>query len=289
MKKRTVQHRSGRAALLSSLIVMICAARGGIALPPPTAAITSDVTARIASLGFGGSATYTGQMGPVSEARLICICVSSDPNNLRDFLGCYEVATNGGSYFVATFNMKTYFVVAFLDLNPNITLDPGEPYEIYNGRSLPPGDPVTAGLSQTAINFSFGDENLWPPPVLTPTATPSRTPTRVPTQTETATPSDTQKATPTPSASPTAAMSSPTEEPTATETPSPTSTPAGNCRGDCNGSGDVTINELVTLVNIALENAPISSCVAGDADESGMITVDEIVAAVNAALSGCTI
>jgi hypothetical protein len=163
--------------------------------------------------------------------------------------------------------MNTYFVVGFLDLNPNITLDPGEPYEIYNGRSAPPGDPVIAGLAQTAINFSFGDENLWPPLVLTPTETPSPTPTNIPS--------------PPPSVTP-----SPTEEPTTIATPSPPPTPV-SCRGDCDGSGDVAINELITLVNIALGNAPISSCVAGDADESAMITINEIVAAVNAALSGC--
>ena len=102
-----------------------------------------------------------------------------------------------GATSFRTFNMKTYFVVAFLDLNPNITLDPGEPYEIYNGRSAPPGDPVKAGLAQTAINFSFGDENLWPPATPTPTETPSPTPTEVPTQTETPTASDTQTSTPT--------------------------------------------------------------------------------------------
>jgi hypothetical protein len=44
----------------------------------------------------------------------------------------------------------------------------------------------------------------------------------------------------------------------------------------------------VMLVNMALGNAPIESCVAGDADGSGAITVNEIVAAVNAALGGCS-
>jgi len=36
---------------------------------------------------------------------------------------------------------------------------------------------------------------------------------------------------------------------------------SGPCAGDCDGSGDVTVNELVTLVNIALGNA--GSCLNG--------------------------
>jgi hypothetical protein len=59
------------------------------------------------------------------------------------------------------------------------------------------------------------------------------------------------------------------------------------CAGDCDGSGDVTVNELITMVNIALGNAPLSNCPIGDADGSGDITINEILAAVNNALSGC--
>ena len=59
------------------------------------------------------------------------------------------------------------------------------------------------------------------------------------------------------------------------------------CGGDCNGDGEVTVNELVTMVNIALGNANISTCLAGDADSSGEVTINEIIAAVNNALNGC--
>jgi hypothetical protein len=57
--------------------------------------------------------------------------------------------------------------------------------------------------------------------------------------------------------------------------------------GDCDGSGDVTVNEIISMVNIALGNAPLSACTAGDADGSGDITINEIIAAVKKALSGC--
>lgn len=59
------------------------------------------------------------------------------------------------------------------------------------------------------------------------------------------------------------------------------------CVGDCNNDGEVTINELINMVNIALETAPISGCMAGDANGDGSITVNEIVAGVNNALNGC--
>jgi plastocyanin len=75
-----------------------------------------------------------------------------------------------------------------------------------------------------------------------------------------------------------------------TTTASPTPTPASTqilCVGDCDRNGAVTIDELITMVNIALGNTPLSACTAGDADGSGDITINEIIAAVNSALNGC--
>ncbi len=62
---------------------------------------------------------------------------------------------------------------------------------------------------------------------------------------------------------------------------------AAGCVGDCNGSGDVTINELIVMVNIALGTQDVSACEAGDANMDGMITVNEIIAGVNNSLNGC--
>ncbi len=128
---------------------------------------------------------------------------------------------------------------------------------------------------------------------------------------------------PTPSPTPTATKPSPTPSQTATKTPgasdccqctefcaapiagtcggcsvvygascaggvqcvsrTPTTT---RCVGDCNGDGHVTVDEIVTMVNLAL-NGGISGCPAGDANGDGQITVDEIVRAVSNALNGC--
>lgn len=76
-----------------------------------------------------------------------------------------------------------------------------------------------------------------------------------------------------------------TPTPTATPTtPTPTPVP---CIGDCNGGRTVTVDEILTMVNIALGNAPIDLCRAGDANGDGQMTVDEILTAVNNALNGC--
>lgn len=49
----------------------------------------------------------------------------------------------------------------------------------------------------------------------------------------------------------------------------------------------MTVDELLTMVSIALGNAEVSVCFAGDASDDGQITVDEILTAVNNALNGC--
>jgi hypothetical protein len=61
------------------------------------------------------------------------------------------------------------------------------------------------------------------------------------------------------------------------------------CTGSCNGDGEVTINELLIMVNIALGTASLSDCEPGDANQDGEITVNEILVAVNNALNGCTV
>jgi hypothetical protein len=79
----------------------------------------------------------------------------------------------------------------------------------------------------------------------------------------------------------------PTPGATATPTPAATVTPPP-CVGDCNDSGQVTVDEILTMVNIALSNTSISACEAGDENHDSQITVDEILTAVNHALNGCS-
>jgi hypothetical protein len=62
---------------------------------------------------------------------------------------------------------------------------------------------------------------------------------------------------------------------------------ATTCAGDCDADGAVTVDELITLVNIALGNQPLATCPSGDSDGDSEITVNEIVGAVIDALTGC--
>ena len=66
-----------------------------------------------------------------------------------------------------------------------------------------------------------------------------------------------------------------------------TSAQSETCVGDCGVDGQVTVDEILTMVNIALGTADMSMCTTGDATHDGHITVDEILTAVNYALQGC--
>jgi hypothetical protein len=122
----------------------------------------------------------------------------------------------------------------------------------------------------------------------TPTATP--TVTSAATATATATATSTANGTPTSTASiPPGATATATATQIGTPAATSTATPTfgGSCPGDCDGSGEVSINELIILVNIALGSQPTSACSAGDLNHDGMIAINEIVTAVGSALNGC--
>jgi uncharacterized delta-60 repeat protein len=59
-----------------------------------------------------------------------------------------------------------------------------------------------------------------------------------------------------------------------------------SCPGDCDGSGDVTVNEIIAVVNIALGNAQPSVCPNG-IPAGTEIDISLIIQAVNNALTGC--
>jgi hypothetical protein len=56
--------------------------------------------------------------------------------------------------------------------------------------------------------------------------------------------------------------------------------------GDCDLNQRVTVNELVTSVNIALEKAPVTACDDADVDADKAVGVNELIIAVGAALNG---
>lgn len=60
------------------------------------------------------------------------------------------------------------------------------------------------------------------------------------------------------------------------------------CAGDCSRDGEVTVDEIITGVRIALEEVPLAVCNSFDTDRSGGVSVDELIAAVGRALGGCS-
>jgi len=142
-----------------------------------------------------------------------------------------------------------------------------------------PGRTPTPTLTVTATPTSTSTAT----PLTIPTRTPTATPTPTFTSTPSVTPTDTASPTPTPSGAPTLSPS-----PTSTSTPPGTTTPTPiPCVGDCDSSGQVTVDEILSMVHVALGNPNISTCLAGDANHDNQITVDEILTAVGTALNGC--
>lgn len=113
--------------------------------------------------GVAGTVTYTGSRGSPSQATPLVVeaftdsFLSGEPARVDDELG-----TNAAPFSLATFDTRTYYLRAFLDLNHNGQLDPDEPFEIYQNKGSGAGDPVAAGPDQTNVNFTFGDSTGFP-------------------------------------------------------------------------------------------------------------------------------
>ncbi|MBI3362645.1 MAG: hypothetical protein HY023_16210 [Chloroflexi bacterium] len=59
------------------------------------------------------------------------------------------------------------------------------------------------------------------------------------------------------------------------------------CAGDCSGLHTVAIDDLITLVNIALGTAEPATCAAGGLPIGGEVDIAVVVEAVNNAMKGC--
>jgi hypothetical protein len=64
---------------------------------------------------------------------------------------------------------------------------------------------------------------------------------------------------------------------------------AAACIGDCNDNSEVTVDEIVRGINIALGMVALSSCTRFDVNGDQMVTVEELVGAVQVALNGCPV
>jgi hypothetical protein len=59
------------------------------------------------------------------------------------------------------------------------------------------------------------------------------------------------------------------------------------CVGDCDNDGTVSIAELLTGVNIALDRQQLDRCRGFDTDDSGALQINELVGGVRSAVDGC--
>lgn len=59
------------------------------------------------------------------------------------------------------------------------------------------------------------------------------------------------------------------------------------CAGDCDGDGQVTVDEMIDGVNIALQRSSIDSCRVFDRNDNGAVDIEELVEAVEAVMRGC--
>ena len=142
--------------------------------------------------------------------------------------------------------------------------------------------PATATATARATDTSTALPSPTPSASPTHTLAPTQTPSPTATTTSTAAPSDTATSTPTASAS--ATVTAPEATPTASAA---TATVSPTCAGDCDGDGAVSVSELITAVNIALDSRAPTACPAIDTNANGQVTVDELVRAVANALNGC--
>jgi len=137
---------------------------------------------------------------------------------------------------------------------------------------------VTAGSTRTPTGSTTPVSSGTPSATRTASATPSATvaATSSPTATRTAPSSPTNPPPPTASATPTVTLSA---------NPTPTATGAP-CAGDCNDDHVVSIDELITGVNIALGSLPVDACPAFE-NAQGEVDIAQLIKGVSGALNGC--
>ncbi len=64
---------------------------------------------------------------------------------------------------------------------------------------------------------------------------------------------------------------------------------AAACPGDCSGDDQVTVDELIKGVNVALGDSAMNSCPEFDRDGDGAVRVDELLRGVAASINGCPV
>lgn len=264
------------------------------------------------------------QNGRCTGGRTHCLCPDPASGTVPDRflnLAVYgPVINSGATPAVATLPSGRFFTIAF---QIEATATGTVPLHVYNAWTdsqhpqstalVSIGDdlqvdqtcaplakpPCGAGsVSQLAITDGAIIVIATPTPTITSTGTATVAASSTATRTGTATPSPSGPTTPTRTLTPTfTASATPSSSPTGTPAPTSTSTPIltptltpspPRCVGDCNNDGVVTVDEILMLVDFALQEASPSDCPVSDEDGNQQITVAEILTAVHNALNGCS-
>jgi hypothetical protein len=298
---------------------------GDEALPTPTA----NPTATPVPVEISGTIEYTGERGPVSVARPIIMFLLTNADFDGPPVAFTLVDTNGGAFVLGAPAPGNYYLGMLLDTNGDSMPAVGDPYEIYNNRSMPPGDPLAA--PQSGLSLSFGDAGGLPGVAGSVTYTGS-----LATVGETSpilveffrdadfTDQIDALSVVTSNGGAYSFVRVGTDDTylrafvdlnnnNALDPGEPFTlydgkvSPPGDplpqldamldlsfgdaavvsCVGDCSGDGQVTIDELIVGVSIALDEEDISECPAFDRNGSVTVTIDELIKAINNALSGC--
>jgi len=254
----------------------------------PAGASTTTFDTVGSSFRGAAPAVYVGSsLGGLSQVQDIA---PDDP-------GVTFVAVPGTVYRIAVAGPSTSSNLGVITNAGNFVLNWGPPPP----PTTTPTDTITPSASPTATPTSTYTFTATPTRTPTPslTRTFSVTPSNSPTPSNTPTPTFGHTFTATPTRTPTPSLThtftvtptnTPTPIPTATPTnsPTPTATFAPVCVGDCDGTRTVVINNIITLVNIALGTAQPSACPHGipAGDE---VNIALIIRAVNNALSECKV
>jgi hypothetical protein len=264
-----------------------------LSLPPNT---TEDTIRFMVSAGSGGNTT---RAFVTSHTQAVDIDFVSE-TVVRLILGGTNAGPCGMNPSTAGFDLAAFSSTEIRGIEAAVRQLPGSitgssaaqlNCEAYSQAAQDPG--IISLLNEAAGTVPTPTPTSALP---TATATPTPTPTNTATPTITPTPTPPPTATKTPTVPPTVtprltntATDTPTNTPTPTDTPTktalPTSTPQP-CVGDCDGSGEVTVNELIIMVNIALGTGQPSACPNG-IPSGGSVDIALIIQAVNNALNGC--
>ena len=288
------------------------------ATPSPTRTVTptstrtgiATATAPATATATGG-ATATHTQGDAATASATAAATATVTENPGGSTATATSTNTAGGPATATVTHTAGAPTTATATQPptaSATGTPGGPTAIPTSTDTP-GGPATATVSQvatatvTATGGPSGTSTATHTPgspapatatathtaggALTATATRTAPPgTSPPTASRTATATGTGTAGPQGTATATASGGPATT--TSTATPTAESPCVMPCTGDCNGNCEVTINELILMVNLALSDGDVDACLAGDPNGDRRVSIDEIIAAVNRALNGCS-